>query len=129
MKHQELLATAGETLAYAEDYLDTRIELLKLTAAEKGSLTAANVLAGVVVAFLGTFALMCFTVTLAILIGDALGSIALGYAIMGLIYAIIAVVLFVMRKKILVQPILKSLINSLFKDQQQADGKRPQTTA
>ena len=56
MTRNDLLETAGETLAYAEDYVDTRIELAKLAVAEKGARLAADAIAGLVVATLALFA-------------------------------------------------------------------------
>ena len=115
MTRNDLLATAGETLAYAEDYVDTRIELVKLGVAEKGSRLAADVLAGLIVATLAIFALACLTIALAIWLGWLVASYALGFVIVGVLYLAIGGTLFALRKRLLATPILQSLIASLFK--------------
>ena len=115
MTRNDLLATAGETLVYAEDYVDTRIELVKLGVAEKGSRLAADVLAGLIVATLAIFALACLTIALAIWLGWLVASYALGFVIVGVLYLAIGGTLFALRKRLLATPILQSLIASLFK--------------
>lgn len=114
MKRDDLLVTAGETIAYAEDYLDTKIEIVKLTVAERGAKTAADLIAGAVVGVLGLFALSALSVALALVIGHALDSLALGFALVGLIYVALAVAIFLLRKRVLISPILTALLSSLF---------------
>ncbi|MFK8056094.1 MAG: phage holin family protein [Saprospiraceae bacterium] len=115
MNRNDLLSTAGETLAYAEDFIDTRIELLKLNVAEKGAKSGANVLAFAILGTVGLFALGCFTVALSIWIGSLLSSMALGFAAVGLVYLIFAALLFLFREAILTTPLLRALITQLFK--------------
>lgn len=115
MTRNDLLETAGETLAYAEDYVDTRIELAKLGIAEKGSRLAADAIAGLIVATLGLFAMACLTIALAIWLGWLVHSWALGFVIVGVLYLIIGGILFATRKSTLATPILQALISSLFK--------------
>ena len=115
MTRNDLLETAGETLAYAEDYVDTRIELVKLGVAEKGSKLAADAIAGMIVAVFGLFAMGCLTIALSIWIGWLVHSYAWGFVIVGVLYLVIAVILFVTRKTTLTTPILQALIASLFK--------------
>ena len=115
MTRNDLLATAGETLVYAEDYVDTRIELVKLGVAEKGSKLAADAIAGLIVATLGIFALACLTIALAIWLGWLVGSYALGFVLVGVLYLAVGAVLFALRERLLATPILQSLIASLFK--------------
>ena len=49
MHRDQILTAAGETIAYAEDYIETRIHLAKLTVAEQGSKTAADLIAFAVI--------------------------------------------------------------------------------
>ena len=122
MKTNDLLATAGETLAYAEDYLETRLKLVKLQLAERGSLAAADLIAIGVVATFGLFALAAFSFGLAFAIGNYLNSYAWGFTIVGLIYTIFAILLFVLRRVFLIRPILKQLVYFLFKSNSDVNG-------
>ncbi len=114
MDRNALLSTAGETIAYAEDYLNTRIELVKLDVAQKGSNIVANAIAGAIVAVFGIFALGCLTVSLAIWIGHLLNRPALGFLLVALLYLLVAGALFVARKALLTNPLLETLIGKLF---------------
>ncbi len=115
MNRNDILSTAGETLAYAEDYLDTRIELIKLNVAEKGAQSGASVLALAIVGTIGLFALGCFTIALSIWLGGLVDSYALGFLIVGAIYSIIAIILYLLRETLLTTPLLRALITQLFK--------------
>lgn len=114
MKRDDLLVTAGETIAYAEDYIDTKLEIVKLTVAERGSKTAADLIAGAAVGLLALIALSMFTIALAIVIGNALGSAAWGFTIIGIVFVALAVIIFLLRKHLLINPLLKALLSSLF---------------
>ena len=114
MKSNDLLATAGETLAYAEDYIETRIQLAKLQLVEKGSKSSADFIAIGVVIVCSFFALAAFSIALALAIGTYFESYAWGFTIVGLLYTIWAILLFVSRRVLLVRPILKGVLNFLF---------------
>ena len=116
MNRDQLLATAGETVAYAEDLFNTKIELVKLDVAEKGARIGADVISGVIVAVLGIASLLFLSIGLAIWLGYLVESYALGFVIVGAFYLLLAVLLFALRKSLLATPILKSLISSLFKN-------------
>jgi len=114
MQRDQLLSTAGETIAYAEDYIETRIQIAKLTVAEKGSTGAASAIAFAAVGILGLFALAALSIAAGLAIGAALDSLALGFVIVGVFYILLAVLLFALRKQLLIQPALRVLISSLF---------------
>lgn len=114
MTRNDLLATAGETLAYAEDYLDTRIELVKLEVADKSTRAAAGAITGAIIGVLAFFAAICLVIALAIWIGSLLGRPALGFLLVGVLFLVIAGVVFLVKDKLLTQPILRSLIKKLF---------------
>lgn len=115
MDRYDLLSTAGETLAYAEDYLDTRIELVKLTVAEKGAESGAKLLTIVILAVVGAFAASCFTIALALWLGELMDSLPLGFVVVGVGYLIAAAILFIFREAILTTPLLRAFIKQIFK--------------
>ncbi len=116
MNRNQLLATAGETLAYAEDLFETKVELVKLDVADKGARIGADVISGIIVAVLGLSGALYLNIALALWLGYLVGSYALGFVIVGAFYLLLAVILFALRKSLLAKPILKALINSLFKN-------------
>lgn len=123
MNRDQLLATAGETLAYAEDLFETKVELVKLDVAEKGARIGADVISGIIVAVLGLAGSLFLFLGLAIWLGHLVGSYALGFVIVGVFFILLAAILFALRESLLARPILKSLISSLFKSK---PNERPQ---
>ncbi len=123
MNRDQLLATAGETLAYAEDFFETKVELVKLDVAEKGARIGADVISGIIVAVLGLAGSLFLFLGLAIWLGHLVGSYALGFVIVGVFFILLAAILFALRESLLARPILKSLISSLFKSK---PNERPQ---
>ena len=115
-RREDLLATAGETLAYAEDYFETKVELIKLDVADKGTRLGASAIAGAVVAVLGLAGGLFLSIALALWLGYLVGSYPLGFVIVGLLFLLIAGLTFAFRKPLLTKPILTALISSLFKD-------------
>ena len=115
MDRNDLLSTAGETLAYAEDYLDSRIELVKLNVAEKGAESGAKLLSIGIVGVIGLAATSCFTIALAIWLGELMSSMPLGFVVVGVGYLIMAAILFIFRRAILTTPLLRALIKQMFK--------------
>ena len=126
MKRDELLNTAGETLAYAEDFLETKIELFKLGMVDKGTRIGADVISGYVVAKIAATAMLFLSLALAIWLGQVVDSVALGFVIVGGTYLLFAVALFALRRRLLAGPILKTLISASFKDK--SDSPNPQST-
>jgi len=99
----------------SKDYLETRIELTKLKAVD----TSADVLSSVIVLIaivLTSFLCILFTsVGVAILIGKKLGSLQTGFFIVGGIYAIILLIIFLQRDRWIKKPIANGLINKMLK--------------
>ena len=116
-KRDDLLATAGETLAYAEDYFETKVELIKLDVVDKGTRLGASAIAGIVVAVLGLAGGLFLSLALALWLGYLVSSYPLGFVIVGLFFLLVAGLTFAFRKPLLTKPILTALISSLFKEQ------------
>lgn len=120
----DLLATAGETLAYAEDYFETKVELIKLDVADKGTRAGANAIAGVVVAVLGLAGGLFLSLALALWLGYLVSSYPLGFVIVGVFFLLIAALTFAFRQPLLTKPILTALIASLFKPKDEREAQR-----
>lgn len=125
MNRHDLLATAGETIAYAEDYVDTRIEMLKLDAAQRGSQIVGQLILGGVIAFVFTVAVAAFSIALALWLGSLLGSSALGFVVVGAFYALVGAVCVVFHEYLLTEHILKGVISAIFKTPLPDDGTPP----
>lgn len=83
-----------------KEYASTRIELLKLTLIEQGTGIAAGAATGAVMAFMFLFALIFGSVALGLFLGSVFNSSALGFAIVTLIYLLLALIMLFSKKNV-----------------------------
>lgn len=111
----EQAATLAEN---AKDYIETRVDLVKLEVAEKVSLFAGNVAAILVIAVL----VLCFIafagVGLALLIGNWVGHMWAGFVIVSLAYGLKAILLWKMRERLVRIPVMNHLLKLFFHEDQ-----------
>ncbi|RWY55830.1 phage holin family protein [Mucilaginibacter gilvus] len=98
----------------AQEYVETRVKLLKLEVIERSTAIVANVVVEltVVVFFLLTFLFASFT--LALFLGDVMHSYWMGFGSVAILYMLLAIVLLVAKKPI-ERPIVNILVRKLFK--------------
>ena len=97
-------------LEQVKEYVETRIKLAKYKTIEKSTSVAASLVVTTIVAISGLLAFMLLIITLALLIGEALGAAWKGFGVMTLICVLIVVVLSAARKSF-EKPIINGLIN------------------
>ena len=116
-KADQLLESLGETYGYLQAYIEQRIDLAKLEAAEKSSQVLASFITLVVVVFLLLILLAMLTVTAALFIGRALDeNYALGFLIMSGVYFLMAAVIYTFRRPLVTNRVLGMVIAKLFPD-------------
>lgn|SRR5690606_4811865 len=109
--NMENKTTNVEELLYKfKDYADTRIDLFKLKTISKVSGILSSIISGVVLVLLLLMVITCITICFALLIGNALGQLWLGFLIMAGIYVIIGLIIFKSRNKLLKIPISNKFI-------------------
>ncbi|HRH48186.1 MAG TPA: hypothetical protein PLP23_05530 [Panacibacter sp.] len=97
----------------AGDYFETRIDLLKLKGIDKSS-DAFSLLAYRLIMLLIFFTvLVFFGVGLALLTGDALGKTAYGFFVVGGLYSITGMVLYLFRKQWIKEPLSNLFIKKM----------------
>ncbi len=95
-----------------KDYTSKRIELLKMEATEKSSVSAGVLAIIVMIAVFGIFFLILLNVGLGFLIGSYLGNYAYGLLIMAGFYLLMVIIVLLSRKAIknfVANKIIKSL--------------------
>ena len=116
----EKLFTKIENLAGSvKEYVNTRIESVKLNAAEKSSAVIANAIAGVVVAVVILFAMGLASVALSIVLGLWIGNLWAGFLVVASIYLLIGLVAWAAREKWIRLPVMNALIRQLFKEDEE----------
>lgn len=111
---EKAFAKAEEFAESVKEYLDIRIESAKLTVAEKTSLVLANAAAGIAVVVAFIFFTGLLAVGLSLVLGEWLGKTWAGFMIMAGIFFIMAIIIWISRKKIVQLPLMNALIKQLF---------------
>ena len=116
----EKLFTKIENLAGSvKEYVNTRIESVKLNAAEKSSAVIANAIAGVVVAVVILFSMGLASVALSIVLGLWIGNLWAGFLVVASIYLLIGLVAWAAREKWIRLPVMNALVRQLFKEDEE----------
>jgi hypothetical protein len=107
---------AENLFAHTREYLDTRINIVKLTAVDKGSsaVSAAAVYLGLAV--ISLFFLVFLSIGTALGISSALESSYAGFLIVAGIYLALGILLYIMQDKWVRTPIVNAMIKSIFKE-------------
>jgi hypothetical protein len=96
------------------EYVDTQINIIKLKAINKGGAVISSIIVGVAVGFLSIFILMFLSFSAAYAISSATEKPFLGFLIVAGFYILLAVLLIVLKDKILTMPIINSLLNKFY---------------
>lgn len=97
-----------------QEFVDTKIDIIKLKAISKGAPMISNIIVGVAMAFLGIFIIMFLSFSAAYAISSATEKPFLGFLIVAGFYILLAVLVVVLKNKLLTTPIMQSLLNSLY---------------
>lgn len=115
--NQKLLTDIGENFEYSKTILINELELRKLDAIESGSKLFGLIALGVLFAFIGGLIVCLGLCAGVILLSEAIGSIMISIAIISLFLILIAVLLYVFRKSIIIDPIIHLFFKSLTENQ------------
>jgi ABC-type uncharacterized transport system fused permease/ATPase subunit len=118
---EETFAKTEELARHIKEYINNRIDAVKLNTAEKSSKLAATVIASVVTAmFFFTFLFFAST-ALAFVFARLTGALSWGFLIVGGIYLLLGIVIWLLKDRILQLPIMNALLRQLFKDEENED--------
>jgi hypothetical protein len=99
-----------------KDYINNRIETVKLMAIEKGVSGASSVIYIVVVALLSFFFLIFISLTFAYALSGLIGQAYSGFLIVAGIYLLAVVVLFIKGREWFKDPVSNIFVRNIFKD-------------
>ena len=118
---ESTFARAEELAANIKEYVNSRIESVKLSVAEKTSGVIANVMAGIVVAAFFMLFVLFASIALAFGLGAWIGKTWAGFLIVAGLYFILALIIWAAREKIIRIPIMNAMIRQLFKNDDEED--------
>ena len=105
---ESLLSRAGE-------YAETKATLFKLKIADKTSDTVSDAASTLVVGLFVGFFLLCFSIGLALLIGEWLGKNYYGFFIVSGLYGIAGIIFHLNRKSLVKTPVSNFIITKILK--------------
>ncbi|HEY5367454.1 MAG TPA: phage holin family protein [Hanamia sp.] len=109
--------TNVEDLYYKlKEYADLRLDLFKLKGIKKASDFFSTLTVIIILLVLLFIVIICFTIGIALLLGEWLGHSYYGFLIMGGLYIIIGLILYSARDKFLKLSISDKLIKELLED-------------
>ncbi|MDO4334394.1 MAG: hypothetical protein Q4C37_00975 [Bacteroidales bacterium] len=114
MSNNSLLDQFKTILARSKDWAALELEYAKLTAAEKITVLAGAAVAGMVCLMLGMTALILFGIALAYLLLELMCT-ALAFLVSGCIMILIMVLVYLLREKLIMNPIAKIITKILLK--------------
>lgn len=109
-----------DTKLAIEDYIQSRILLLKLQAVEKISKLCSAVFAGLLMAILGFFVILFVSIMAAYYFATLTGSVYVGFAIISGFYLLLLILLIIFKKQIF-EKVVTSLAINLFFDKTSED--------
>lgn len=106
---------AEELASSVKEYLDVRLDAVKMNVAEKTSAVIANVLAGIAVALVFFLFMVMVSVALAYILGDWMGKTWAGFLAVAGLYMLLGMIVWMARVKLIRLPIMNALIKQMFK--------------
>lgn len=99
----------------AGEYLETRMELVRLKTISKSSQVLSHLLTRILLGAITLLFFLLFNIGLALWIGDAWGKLYYGFFLLAGIYAIAGIIFYILRDRFIQEPI-SNLIISKFLD-------------
>ena len=118
---EKVFAKTEELAENIKEYVNARIEAVKLNAAEKSSAVIANIIARLVVTTLFFFFIVFAGISLSLLLGEWIGKTWAGFLIVAGLYLLIGIVVWAAREKMIRLPMMNALIKQLFRDEDEED--------
>lgn len=111
---EKIFANAEEMVSMVKEYINTRIESVKLSVAEKTSSLTANLVAGGFLAVVLFFFLLFSGVALSLALGAWLHAMWAGFLITAFLYLLLGIIFWAGRTKWIRLPVMNAIISSLF---------------
>jgi hypothetical protein len=121
MAENSFSGNVEEMIKMARSYLNSRIELWKLTLLEKVSLAGAYFLGSLIIVLIIGFCLLFVSLAFAYWYGQTTGDLAMGFLITAGIYVVLGIIIYFGRKNLISGPIIRALAAIIYKDDDPED--------
>lgn len=115
LKMEKAFEKAEELAGTIKEYVNTRIESVKLNAAEKTAVVAANLIAGAIVSLVFVLCIVLASIAAALVLGIWTGKTWIGFLIVSGFYLVAGIIVWKARKRLIGLPVMNALVKQLFK--------------
>lgn len=111
---KELLEQLGESYGYVEKLIDNRIELLKLSAAEKSAKLVAGVIVGVIMLLLLTFISVCLLMAAGFALTLWLGNPVWAFLLLAGLLSLTGIIIFSFSDRLILGPVIARFLKTIY---------------
>lgn len=97
-----------------KDYVKTNYELIKLQAIERSTVIVADLISDLLIGLVVIFVVLFISFWAGFYISAIIGDIYTGFAIVAAFYMLIAIIMLLVRKKLIERPIRNKIIRKIF---------------
>jgi hypothetical protein len=116
MEKTRIADNISEVVDASKTYIEANLKLFKLSLLERLSKVVSLIISTTLVMLVGMLFVLFLSLSAAMYIGGLLESRTLGFLIMALIFLVIVIFLWVKRKTLVINPIIRTLNNIVFDD-------------
>jgi uncharacterized membrane protein YagU involved in acid resistance len=97
-----------------EDYIETKIDIVKLKAIDKTGSALSGVISGILLAFLGLFVLVFLSFSAAFAVAEITGRNSLGFLAIAVFYGLVAGAVIIFKEKLITMPVINALMKKFY---------------
>lgn len=112
---EDILQNVGETIEFANQYLQREIALLKLDGAEKVAKSTSAIITLGVIGFLVGMVFIMLSLAIGFWLGDIMNSYAQAFFVITAVYAFLAFIVYFFRKTLVADPVLAIILKIFYK--------------
>lgn len=121
-----LMESVGESTAYVQRYIEQKIELTKLEAAEKSAVLISEVITIISLAMIGSIFILLLTITIGLFLAQWMESYPLAFLSITVLYALIGLLFWLFRRSLVTNMVVSMVVSRFFKTSVLED-QRPQS--
>jgi hypothetical protein len=96
-----------------KDYVETRADLFRLKAIKKTAEVGSSIVSKIIVAVVFSSFFIFLNIAIALLLGDLIGKLYIGFFIVAAFYLIVGILIYSNRQKIISSPLADSIIKKM----------------
>ncbi len=116
MENTRIADNVSEVIDSSRKYIRASLKLLKLSFLERLSQVVSLIISTTLVIMAGALCLLFLSLSAAKYVGEILQSQAMGYLIMALFFFFLAIILWIKRKTVVINRVIRNLHEIVFKD-------------